>query len=129
MTRLRSDLLFIERKNFDIVSRMKPLHTQGVFTPTAHLVVTFGFSLSIMMGVTLLGVLTVKIEFVSILVPRGIPPNISPYIGSNRDTKLYDKGAIFRSSVRGECICLATKKVSYFHGLHVGIHVWNLVPS
>ena len=39
----------------------KRTQTQGfwpyVFTPTAHLVVTFGFSLSIMMGVTLLGVL------------------------------------------------------------------------
>ena len=42
-----------------------------VFIPTVHLVVTFGFLLSIMMGVPLLGVLTFKIEFVSILVPRG----------------------------------------------------------
>ena len=52
-----------------------------VFTPTAHLVVTFGFSLSIMMGVTLLGVLTFKIEFVSILVPRGVPLILAPILG------------------------------------------------
>ena len=52
-----------------------------VFTPTAHLVVTFGFSLSIMMGVTLLGVLTFKIEFVSILVPRGVPLILTPILG------------------------------------------------
>ena len=44
-----------------------------VFTPTAHLVVTFGLSLSIMMSVTLLGVWTFKVEYISILVPRGVP--------------------------------------------------------
>ena len=34
-----------------------------------------------MMGVTLLGVLTFKIEFVSILVPRGVPLILAPILG------------------------------------------------
>nr|YP_001648533.1 ATP synthase F0 subunit 6 [Iotrochota birotulata]ABW83868.1 ATP synthase F0 subunit 6 [Iotrochota birotulata] len=51
-----------------------------VFTPTAHIVVTFGFSLSIMIAVTLLGLLTFKVEFVSILVPGGVPLVLAPIL-------------------------------------------------
>ena len=42
-----------------------------VFTSTAHIVVPFGMSLSIMIAVTLLGILTFKTRFFSILVPVG----------------------------------------------------------
>lgn len=51
-----------------------------VFTPTAHLVVTFGLSLSIMIAVTLSGVLTFKAEFFSILVPGGVPLVLAPFL-------------------------------------------------
>ena len=51
-----------------------------VFPPTAHFVVTLGFSFSIMMAVTFVGVLTFKIEFVSLLVPRGVPLILAPIL-------------------------------------------------
>lgn len=51
-----------------------------VFTPTAHIVVTFGLSLSIMTAVTLLGVLTFKTRFFSILVPGGVPLILAPFL-------------------------------------------------
>lgn len=49
-----------------------------VFTPTSHIVVTFGMSLSIMIAVTILGVLTFRSLFFSILVPRGVPLVLAP---------------------------------------------------
>lgn len=51
-----------------------------VFTPTAHIVVTFGLSLSIMISVTILGILTFKVEFFSILVPGGVPLLFVPFL-------------------------------------------------
>lgn len=51
-----------------------------VFTPTAHIVVTFGMSLSIMIAVTLLGFLTFKVEYFSILVPGGVPLILAPIL-------------------------------------------------
>lgn len=51
-----------------------------VFTPTAHIVVTFGMSLSIMIAVTILGVLTFKAKFFSILVPGGVPLILAPFL-------------------------------------------------
>ena len=62
-------------------------HTQNilglfpyVFTPTAHIVVTFGLSLSIMIGVTILRFLTFKIEYLSILVPESVPLILAPFL-------------------------------------------------
>ncbi len=51
-----------------------------VFTPTAHLVVTFGLSLSIMIAVTVLGLLAFKAGFFSILVPGGVPLVLAPFL-------------------------------------------------
>lgn len=51
-----------------------------VFTPTAHIVVTFGMSLSIMIAVTLLGFLTFRGEYFSILVPGGVPLILAPIL-------------------------------------------------
>lgn len=61
-----------------------------VFPPTAHIVVTFGLSLSIMIAVTILGILAFKVEFFSILVPGGRAIGVCPFLGYNRNTKLYD---------------------------------------
>ena len=52
-----------------------------VFTPTAHLVVTFGLSFSIMLSVTLLGVWRFKLGYLSLLVPRGVPLLLAPLLG------------------------------------------------
>lgn len=51
-----------------------------VFTPTAHLVLTFGIALSVMMGVTILGLYRFRLDYLSILVPGGIPLLIGPFL-------------------------------------------------
>ena len=51
-----------------------------VFTPTVHIIVTFGLSLSIIIGVTLLGFLTFKFNFLSILTPAGAPLGLAPFL-------------------------------------------------
>ena len=51
-----------------------------VFTPTAHIVMTFGLSLSIIIAVTLLGFITFKINFLSILMPGGVPLVLAPFL-------------------------------------------------
>lgn len=51
-----------------------------VFTPTAHIVMTFGLSLSIIIAVTLLGFITFKINFLSILMPGGVPLALAPFL-------------------------------------------------
>lgn len=51
-----------------------------VFTPTVHLIVTFGLSLSIIIGVTLLGFLTFRFNFLSILMPGGAPLVLAPFL-------------------------------------------------
>lgn len=51
-----------------------------VFPTTAHIVVTFGLSLSIMMAVTILGILTFRLNFFSILVPGGVPLGFVPFL-------------------------------------------------
>ena len=51
-----------------------------VFTPTAHIVMTFGLSLSIIIAVTLLGFITFKGKFLSILMPGGVPLMLAPFL-------------------------------------------------
>lgn len=51
-----------------------------VFTPTAHIIMTFGLSLSIIIAVTLLGFVTFKINFLSILMPGGVPLSLAPFL-------------------------------------------------
>lgn len=51
-----------------------------VFTPTAQFVVTFGLSLSIIVGVTILGFMAFKLNFLSILVPGGAPLGLAPFL-------------------------------------------------
>jgi F-type H+-transporting ATPase subunit a len=51
-----------------------------VFTPTVHIIVTFGLSLSIITGVTLLGFLTFRFNFLSILMPGGAPLVLAPFL-------------------------------------------------
>lgn len=51
-----------------------------IFTPTAHIIITFGLSLSILIAVTLLGFITFKFNFLSILMPGGIPLVLAPFL-------------------------------------------------
>jgi ATP synthase subunit 6 len=51
-----------------------------VFTPTSHIVVTFGLSLSILITVILLGFRTFKLNFLSILMPGGVPIFLAPFL-------------------------------------------------
>ncbi len=50
------------------------------FTVTSHIIVTFGLSLSIFIGVTLIGFYTHKIHFFSILLPSGTPLVLSFFL-------------------------------------------------
>nr|YP_009473315.1 ATP synthase F0 subunit 6 [Halichondria okadai]AVI26198.1 ATP synthase F0 subunit 6 [Halichondria okadai] len=51
-----------------------------VFTPTAHLVMTFGLSLSIIIAVTISGFVSFKLNFLSILMPGGVPLVLAPVL-------------------------------------------------
>nr|YP_009647063.1 ATP synthase F0 subunit 6 [Chloropicon mariensis]QBX98691.1 ATP synthase F0 subunit 6 [Chloropicon mariensis] len=50
------------------------------FTSTSHIVVTFGLSLSIFIGVTLLGFLTHGLHFLSFFLPGGAPLALAPLL-------------------------------------------------
>nr|YP_010426357.1 ATP synthase F0 subunit 6 [Terpios hoshinota]USL48471.1 ATP synthase F0 subunit 6 [Terpios hoshinota] len=51
-----------------------------VFTPTAHLVITFGLSLSIIIAVAISGFIAFKLNFLSILMPGGVPLVLAPVL-------------------------------------------------
>ena len=51
-----------------------------VFTPTAHLAMTFGLSLSILIAVTISGFISFKLKFLSILMPGGVPLVLAPIL-------------------------------------------------
>nr|UKP87843.1 ATP synthase F0 subunit 6 [Muricella sp. ANT77] len=51
-----------------------------VFTPTAHIVVTFGLSFSIIIAVTLLGFAKSHWNFASMMMPSGAPLSLAPLL-------------------------------------------------
>ena len=51
-----------------------------VFVPTAQIVVTLGISVSIIIAVTLLGLFTFKLNFLSIIMPGGVPLVLAPFL-------------------------------------------------
>ena len=51
-----------------------------MFVPTAQIVITLGISLTIIMAVTLLGVLNFKLNFLSILMPGGVALMLAPFL-------------------------------------------------
>nr|YP_010289327.1 ATP synthase F0 subunit 6 [Coelogorgia palmosa]UKP87528.1 ATP synthase F0 subunit 6 [Coelogorgia palmosa] len=51
-----------------------------VFTPTAHLIVTFGLSLSILIAVTILGITQYRWNFASMMMPSGAPIFLAPLL-------------------------------------------------
>jgi len=50
------------------------------FSPTAHIAVTFGLSLSIFIGVTLLGIVNYGINYFSMFMPAGSPLVLAPFM-------------------------------------------------
>jgi ATP synthase subunit 6 len=50
------------------------------FSPTAHIAVTFGLSLSIFIGVTLLGIVNYNINYLSMFMPNGAPMVMAPFL-------------------------------------------------
>jgi len=50
------------------------------FSPTSHFAVTFGLSLSIFIGVLLLGIINYKLDYVSMFMPAGAPLAIGPFL-------------------------------------------------
>nr|YP_010310512.1 ATP synthase F0 subunit 6 [Acromitus flagellatus]UMY76047.1 ATP synthase F0 subunit 6 [Acromitus flagellatus] len=51
-----------------------------VFTVGTHIIITFGFSLSIVIVVTLLGIKNFKLDFFSMLMPQGAPMGLAPLL-------------------------------------------------
>lgn len=51
-----------------------------VFTPTAHIIVTFGLSFSILMAVTILGIVRFRWNFASMMMPSGAPLFLAPLL-------------------------------------------------
>nr|YP_009679275.1 ATP synthase F0 subunit 6 [Distichoptilum gracile]QDP70597.1 ATP synthase F0 subunit 6 [Distichoptilum gracile]UKP87593.1 ATP synthase F0 subunit 6 [Distichoptilum gracile] len=51
-----------------------------VFTPTAHIVITFGLSLSILIAVTILGITQFRWDFASMMMPSGAPLLLAPLL-------------------------------------------------
>jgi len=50
------------------------------FTPTAHIAVTFGLSLTIFIAVTLIGLVRHKLDFFSMFLPAGSPIALAPFL-------------------------------------------------
>ena len=50
------------------------------FTSTSHIVVTFGLSVSIFIGVTLIGIMTHGLHFLSFFLPGGAPLALAPLL-------------------------------------------------
>lgn len=50
------------------------------FTPTAHIVVTFGMSLSIFIAVTLIGLIRYRSDYFSMFMPAGSPIALAPFL-------------------------------------------------
>ena len=51
-----------------------------VFVPTGQIVITLGISVSIIIAVILLGFFTFKLNFLSILMPAGVPLVLAPFL-------------------------------------------------
>nr|YP_010323017.1 ATP synthase F0 subunit 6 [Melithaea erythraea]UKP87831.1 ATP synthase F0 subunit 6 [Melithaea erythraea] len=51
-----------------------------VFTPTAHIVITFGLSLSILIAVTIVGITKYRWNFASMFMPSGAPLALAPLL-------------------------------------------------
>nr|YP_001648563.1 ATP synthase F0 subunit 6 [Ptilocaulis walpersi]ABW83884.1 ATP synthase F0 subunit 6 [Ptilocaulis walpersi] len=51
-----------------------------VFTPTAHIIITFGMSFSIIIAIIISGFITFKLNFLSILMPGGVPIFLAPFL-------------------------------------------------
>lgn len=50
------------------------------FTPTAHIIVTFGMSLSIFLAVTMLGFVNYRSDFFAMFMPAGSPLLLAPFL-------------------------------------------------
>lgn len=50
------------------------------FAPTAHIVITFGLSLSIFLGCTLLGMVNHRLDYFSMFMPSGSPLILAPFL-------------------------------------------------
>lgn len=50
------------------------------FTATSHFLVTFGLSLSLFIGITIVGFQTHKLHFLSLMLPKGAPLALAPLL-------------------------------------------------
>ena len=50
------------------------------FTPTSHIIVTFGLALVVFIGVTVIGLIKHKLHFFSLFLPTGVPLFMAPLL-------------------------------------------------
>nr|AAD02026.2 ATP synthase F0 subunit 6 [Tetilla sp. (in: sponges)] len=103
-----------------------------VFVPTAQIVITLGLSVSIIIAVTLLGVLTFKLKFFSILMPGGVPLVLAPFLvvieTASYLIKAISLGVRLAANISAGHLLFAILSGFAFNMLSSGMIISSLVP-
>lgn len=103
-----------------------------VFVPTAQIVITLGISVSIIIAVTLLGVLKFKLNFFSILMPAGVPLVLAPFLvvieTASYLIKAISLGVRLAANISAGHLLFAILSGFAFNMLSSGMIVSSLVP-
>lgn len=103
-----------------------------VFSPTAHVVMTFGLSLSIMIAVTLLGFITFKLNFLSIFMPGGAPLILAPLLvlieTVSYITRVISLGLRLAANISAGHLLFAILSGFAFNMLSSGLVILSLFP-
>jgi ATP synthase subunit 6 len=103
-----------------------------VFSPTAHIVMTFGLSLSIMIAVTLLGFITFRLNFLSIFTPGGAPLVLAPLLvlieTVSYITRVISLGLRLAANISAGHLLFAILSGFAFNMLSNGLVILSLFP-
>ena len=103
-----------------------------VFVPTAQIVITMGISVSIIIAVTLLGFLTFKLNFLSILMPGGVPLVLAPFLvvieTASYLIKAISLGVRLAANISAGHLLFAILSGFAFNMLSSGMIISSLVP-
>nr|AMV74138.1 ATP synthase F0 subunit 6 [Spongilla lacustris] len=103
-----------------------------VFSPTAHIVMTFGLSLSIMIAVTLLGFITFQLNFLSIFTPGGAPLILAPLLvlieTVSYITRVISLGLRLAANISAGHLLFAILSGFAFNMLSNGLVILSLFP-
>lgn len=103
-----------------------------VFVPTAQIVITLGLSVSIIIAVTLKGLLTFKLNFFSILMPGGVPLVLAPFLVVIETVsyliKAISLGVRLAANISAGHLLFAILSEFAFNMLSNGMLILSLVP-